>query len=124
MTDEENLAREAIRRTIMGYNIHGDRRDGASFAELFDADGVLEFAGFGPAPGFRSAGIAEIRARTATWTPEPGKDPSLTRTSFIRHNLTTSEIELTGPDTARARTYFIVMTEGGPDHAGVQPRRS
>jgi hypothetical protein len=45
-------------------------------------------------------------------------DPSLSLTSFIRHNLTTSEIELVGTDIARATTYFMVVTEIGLDHAG------
>lgn len=118
MTIEEMLAREGIRKTIHGYNAAGDARDGAAFAALFADDAVLEFAGYGPVPGFRSDGIAEIRARTASWSPVPGKDPSLTLASFIRHNLTTCRIDLTGPDSAAARTYFVVFTNIGPDHAG------
>ncbi len=108
-----------IRRTIQAYNIAGDSRDAAKYVALFAEDAVLEYAGFGPTPQFRVQGRAEIAARTATWNPAPGQDPSLSATMFIRHNLTTSEIELTGPDTARARTYFVVMTQLGPDHAGV-----
>lgn len=119
MEPQESAAREAIRRTIQAYNAAGDRRDGESFHRLFAADGVLEFAGFAPLPAFRSVGREEIRARTASWSPVPGEDPSMTLASFIRHNLTTSEIELTGPDTARARTYFVVFTDIGPDHAGL-----
>jgi uncharacterized protein (TIGR02246 family) len=114
MTDEE-----AIRATIHGYNLAADRRDAAAFAELFAEDAVFEYAGFGPTPGFRCVGRAEIAARTANWNPLPGKDPSLSATTFIRHNLTTSEIALTGPDSARARTYFVVLTDLGPDHQGV-----
>lgn len=118
MTLDEMLAREGIRKTIHGYNAAGDARDGKAFVALFAEEAVLEFAGFGPVPGFRSAGIGEIRARTATWSPDPGKDPSLTLASFIRHNLTTCRIDLTGPDSATARTYFVVFTDIGPDHAG------
>ena len=114
MTDHE-----AIRATIMGYTVAADSRDAARFATLWAEDALFEFAGFDPLPGFRRAGLAEIAAGTAAWSPVPGKDPSLSQTAFIRHNLTTSEIELTGPDSARARTYFVVMTELGPDHAGV-----
>jgi hypothetical protein len=118
MTIEDLLACEGIRKTIHGYNAAGDARDGAAFAELFAEDAVLEFTGFGPVPGFRSDCIAEIRARTASWSAVPGKDPSLTLASFIRHNLTTCRIDLTGPDGAAARTYFVVLTDIGPDHAG------
>ena len=119
MTDAEDLAREGVRQTINAYSIAGDQRDRAAFARLWADDALFEFAGFGPLPGFRRKGIAEICAGTASWSALPGKDPSLARTRFIRHNLTTSEIELTGPDMAKARTYFVVVTEAGPDHAGI-----
>jgi hypothetical protein len=118
MNLDEMLAREGVRKTIHGYNAAGDARDGRSFTALFADEAILEFAGFGPVPGFRSEGIGEIRVRTATWSPEPVKDPSLSQTRFIRHNLTTCLIELTGPDSATARTYFVVFTDIGPDHAG------
>lgn len=118
MTVEEMLAREGVRKTIHLYNAAGDARDGEAFVRLFAEDAVLEFAGFGPVPGFRSAGLEAIRARTATWSPVPGQDPSLSLASFIRHNLTTCRIDLTGPDEANARTYFVVFTDIGPDHAG------
>jgi hypothetical protein len=118
MTVEELLAREGVRKTINLYNAAGDARDGAAFVRLFAADAVLEFAGFGPVPGFRSEGLEAIRTRTATWSPVPGKDPSLSLASFIRHNLTTCRIDLTGADSATARTYFVVFTDIGPDHAG------
>ena len=38
---------------------------------------------------------------------------------FARHNLTTSKLEITGPDSAEARTYWFVNTNIGPDHSGV-----
>ena len=118
MTHDEATAIEAIRRTIHGYNIAADSRDAEAYHPLFAADAVLEFAGLPPVPGFRSEGRSEIRARTASWSLEPGKDPSLSLTRFIRHNLTTCGIALAGPDTATARTYFIVYTEIGADHMG------
>jgi hypothetical protein len=118
MTAEEGAAIEAIRGTINSYTIAGDSRNAALFGTLWADDAVLEFAGFPPVPGFRSEGAEEIRSRTAIWSPDPAKDPSFAKTRFIRHNLTTSLIELTGPDSARARTYFIVFTEIGQDHMG------
>jgi hypothetical protein len=123
MTLEEMLAREGIRKTIHGYNAAGDARDGEAFVALFADDAVLEFGGFGPVPGFHSAGIDAIRARTTTWSEEPGKDPSLSLASFIRHNLTTCRVVLNGPDSASARTYFIVLTDIGMDHAGTYTDR-
>lgn len=118
MTERECAAIEAVRRTINSYTIAGDSRNGALFGTLWAHDAVLEFEGFPPVPGFRCEGVDEIRSRTASWNPDPAKDPSFAKTRFIRHNLTTSLIELTGPETARARTYFIVFTEIGQDHMG------
>ena len=119
MTQTESAAREAIRKTIHAYSMAGDQRDAAGFARLWAEDALFEFAGFGPLPAFRRQGLAEIVAGTASWSAKPGLDSSLARTAFIRHNLTTSEVELTGHDTAWARTYFVVVTEMGPDHAGL-----
>ena len=118
MTGEEQAAVAAIRRTIAGYTIAGDSRNAEAYWPLFAEDAVLEFDGFPPVPGFRCAGREEIRARVASWSPVPGEDPSLKLTRFIRHNLTTCQITPTGPDGARAKTYFIVYTEIGPDHMG------
>jgi len=118
MTNDDRIAIESIRKTIHSYTIAGDSRDRDLFATLWAEDAVMEFAGFGPVPGFRSVGRAEIVGRTQSWSPVPGQDPSLTLTRFIRHNLTTSLIDLTGADTAKSRTYFVVLTEIGQDHAG------
>jgi len=118
MTEEERCAIEAIRRTIHSYNIAGDSRNAALYVPLWAEDALLEFAGFGPVPGFSCRGACEIAERTKAWNPDPSIDPGFARTKFIRHNLTTSLITLTGPDTATARTYFLVMTEIGQDHCG------
>ena len=118
MTQDERNAIENIRRTITSYTAAGDSRNAAAYHPLWDEDALLEFDGFPPVPAFRCQGRNEIRARTASWSAVPGKDPSLKLTRFIRHNLTTCHIELTGPASARARTYFIVYTEIGPDHMG------
>jgi len=118
MTEEERCAIEAIRRTIHSYNIAGDSRNAALYTPLWAEGALLEFAGFPPVPGFSCKGAKEIAARTEAWSPDPTIDPSFARTKFIRHNLTTSLITLTGPDTATARTYFLVMTEIGQDHCG------
>ncbi len=118
MTLEDMLARESIRETIANYTIAGDTRDAALFNEQWADDALFEFA-FPPLPSFKCQGIAEIQARSATWTPfTKNTDPTMNSASFIRHNLTTCRIELTGKDTAKAKTYFIVITDIGPDHAG------
>lgn len=118
MTVEELLARESIRHTIHSYNIAGDSMRPDDLAATFTENGIYEFAGFGPVPGFHFEGRAAIRAASAGWRKagQPAKPGKL---SFVRHNLTTCRIELTGPDSAAARTYWMVMTDIGPDHSGV-----
>jgi hypothetical protein len=119
MTLEEALAHESIRQTLSGYTVAGDTRDAALFHAQFAEDATLEFAGFPPLPDFKHEGIAAIQRMTAAWIKLPATDPTLKSATFIRHNLTTSRIELTGKDTATARTYFVVFTNIGPDHAGI-----
>ena len=52
--------------------------------------------------------------------PKGQNDGAVKRTAqFVRHNLTTCKIDLTGPDTAKVRTYWMVITDIGPDHSGV-----
>lgn len=118
MTPEEAVARESIRQTITNYTIGGDSQDGELFNAQWADDAKFEFAGYGPhAPAFSIQGIAEITARTSKRPklPIPGHHSA----TFTRHNLTTCHITLTGKDTAKARTYFVVFTDIGPDHAGV-----
>ncbi len=119
MTLDEVVARESIRQTIANYTVAGDTRTRELFHGQFAEDALFEFAGFAPLPGFRHEGIEAIRGMTAAWVKLPVEDPTMRSASFIRHNLTTCDIRLTGPNTATARTYFVVFTDIGPDHAGV-----
>ena len=90
-----------------------DKTPGA-FITLFAEDAVFEFEAFPPLPGFRFEGRAAIdpSVRWAKWQASM-------RTSFVRHNLGTCLIELTGLREAKARTYFSVFTDIGLDHSGV-----
>jgi len=120
MTNEEATAHQGIRQTIARYTVAGDARDPKLFDDLWAEDAVFEFDGWPPLPGFRCEGIEEIHARSASWVPlsVSVQDPAMHGTSFVRHNLTSCHIELTGKATAEALNYFIVMTEIGPDHSG------
>lgn len=117
MTIDEMLAREGIRDAIARYTIAGDSRDRELFLSAFAEDAVFEFAGFPPVPGFRLAGRAEIDP-ASRWRRYAELEAGARGSSFIRHNLTTCRIELTGAATAKARSYFIVFTDIGPDHSG------
>jgi uncharacterized protein (TIGR02246 family) len=97
----------AIRRTFARYNIAGDRGDLAGLAATFTEDGVLR------APGIHVTGRAAIVTRLEA--SMAGHNPALTS---VQHNLTTSLIETDGEGGARCRSYFVVFTDIGPDHAG------
>jgi hypothetical protein len=97
----------AIRRTLARNNISGDRGDLAGLAASFTEDGALR------APGIHAVGRAAIVARLEQ--SMASHKPGLTR---VQHNLTTSLIEVDGEGSARCRSYFVVFTDIGPDHAG------
>lgn len=123
MTPEEAAACEEIRRATYDYMAAADAffsDESPDFenvlAQLAD-DVILEFAPFGELPGFSCKGKAEVRAMFGAWIP-PSRNPDVVGSPFVRHNITTCQIKLTGTGTAMAKTYFMVMTDLGPDHAG------
>jgi len=119
MTIDDMLAREAIRQTMVNYNLAGDRLRTDDFVAAFTEDGILESEGVPEADAFRYVGHAELRQWMDRWTRGGEiEKPRTTPASFIRHHLSTSQIELTGRDSARARTYWVAYTDIGPDHCG------
>jgi hypothetical protein len=117
MTLDDLLAREAIRDTMAKYNISGDRLKVDDYVACFTEDGIMESEFVPEDKAFRYSGKAEILAWQQRWlNREPGD--AVHKASFIRHHLSTSKIDITGPDTAKARTYWVAWTDIGPDHAG------
>ena len=117
MTLDEVLAREAIRDTMAKYNTSGDRLKVDDYVACFTEDGIMESEFVPEDKAFRYAGKAEILAWQRRWLDrKPGE--AVHKATFIRHHLSTSKIDLTGPDTAKARTYWVAWTDIGPDHAG------
>jgi hypothetical protein len=115
MTPEEHLAREAIRYTQSVYNSEGDRGRIDGLLSAFTDDGVLElergvFSGKAAIREGLSSGV-EARRQAAGDAGRPR--------GLLRHNLTTSRVEITGEATAEAWTYFFVVTSIGLDHSGV-----
>lgn len=107
MTEAEHLAISAIRQTMAAYTIAGDRFRLDELAACFTPDGVLE------TPLWQAVGRDEIVARL-----RGGGSLGAVKPRFVRHHLTTCLIE-PGPDgTATGRSYFMVLTDIGPDHAG------
>jgi hypothetical protein len=111
MTDEASEL-VAIRNLMSAYNIAGDRMRVEALAATFMEDGVLQT----PTATYR--GRAEILAGLGG-RPEAAAAPRTgPRPTVVRHNLTTSHVTVTGAHAAEGRTYFIVFTDVGPDHAG------
>jgi 3-phenylpropionate/cinnamic acid dioxygenase small subunit len=109
MSLEQAIAREHIRDTLARYNIAGDGRDLAAFVATFTDDAVYESA------VFECTGRANIESYLrAAWAAKPTGPTA----RFRRHNLTTCQIDLTGPTTANSRTYYFVVSDLGPDHSG------
>ena len=117
MTVEELLAREGVRKTLANYTLAGDRLRTEAFVAVFTEDGVLETEGVPAEDTFRYEGRAALRAWMDRWRKPAGEAP-VHAASFIRHYLATCQIELTGPETAKARTYWVAYTDLGPDHCG------
>lgn len=114
----ELAARESIRDLVARYNASGDAGRFDETMALFADDAVVEVV-----PGRSYTGPEEIRslftgaAKTNAPRPQDDGDPKRTR-RFVRHYTATHQIDLLGPDEARGRSYYAVVTESGLDHWG------
>jgi len=110
MTPNEAAACEEIRRTLAQYNQAGDADDARMFADSFAVDGEIHSA------AFDAVGRESIYA----WKANQGIFPAETdgRPTFRMHNVTSTLIEFQPDGTAAVRSYFLVITNTGPDHAG------
>ncbi|MDB5726546.1 MAG: hypothetical protein JWQ16_3300 [Novosphingobium sp.] len=117
MTLADLLAREAIRDTLAKYNVSGDRLKVDDYAACFTEDGIMEAEHKDLTFAFRYEGRETIRAWQQRWL-EGTAQGGVHKATFARHHLSTSKIDLTGPDTAGVRTYWVAWTDIGPDHAG------
>ncbi len=110
MSPGELLARERIRDTMARYNLAGDRGDLEELALCFTETGAIELPGEGEVRG-RGAILARL-ILVADGLRDAAEHP------LLRHHLTTSRIEFRSENEARARSYFLAVTEIGPDHSG------
>ena len=118
MTLEKLLARESIRQTIVDYTMAGDRLRADEFVAVFTDDAVLESDGVPDSDAFRYEGRQAIRDWINRWRSQPQGAPRTDQATFVRHHLSTSQIELTGGESAKGRTYWVAYTDIGPDHCG------
>ncbi len=101
--------RDAIRSLLAQYTYNGDRGRLSGLAACFAADGVLEF------PGGAGTGPEGVTAALSQGEASPAR-------TFVRHHTTNPLIEVSG-DTATVRSYFSVVSDNGPDHAGTYDDR-
>lgn len=119
MTLEEMLVRESIRQTMAQYTMAGDRLRREEFLAVFTEDAILESEGVADEDSFRYEGVEQIGQWITRWSNRSSDEVAPThQATFVRHHLATSHIEVAGPDSARARTYWTAYTDIGPDHAG------
>lgn len=115
MNVDELLAREAIRDTMARYTLAGDRLRVDDFVAVFTEDAVLASEGVEDADVFRHEGRPAIRRWIAGWS---NRRTDKSAPTFVRHHLSTSLVEMTSAETAKARTYWVAYTNIGPDHCG------
>ena len=108
LTVEEMLAREGIRKTIAQYTDAGDNGRYEDLIPCYAEDGVFEIA-IG-----RWQGRSEIEAALRGMRAQRDADAPLLQ----RHHLGTCRIEVEDATRARAITYYTVISDCGPDHAG------
>jgi len=118
VTLKELLARESIRKTIANYTLAGDRLRVDEFIAVFTEDAVLESEYVPEADAFHYEGREQIRSWLTRWSNPSGEDQTTHQASFVRHHLATCQIDITGAETARARTYWMAYTDIGQDHCG------
>lgn len=118
MTLQEMLAREAIRRTMARYTTAGDRLKVAEFRAVFTEDGVLESDGVAARDQFHFRGRDQIGAWLERWLQPAQAHTGQPQASFVRHHLSTCDIDITDAGSARARTYWTAYTDIGADHGG------
>jgi len=118
MTVDELLARESIRTTMASYTMAGDRLRADDFIAVFTEDAVLASEGVPESDAFRYEGRQAIREWIARWGSRTEGAARAHQATFLRHHLSTSLIEFTGAETAKARTYWVAYTDIGADHSG------
>lgn len=115
MTEQDQLARAGIEKTLAACTLAGDSRKADAYAACFSEDGVLElqnarYEGREAIRAFMAApSVIAKRSVIASGARLPG---------FVSHHLTTCRIELSSATTAHVRTYWLVTTAAGLDHNG------
>ena len=117
MDIDELLARESIRDLVARYNACGDSGRFDEMIVLFAEDAVVELRGETLEGRAAIRGMFErVASRTGKKPKAPAAPPRASK--FIRHFTSTHQIDVEGPDRARGRAYYAVLTDAGLDHWG------
>lgn len=113
----EVVARESIRDLVTRYNSNGDTGRFAQVRELFAEDAVMDVGGPQNPQVYR--GIDEIMT-IFTGAKERWGEEARQRGSqqYVRHCVSTHQIDVIDADHATGRCYFQVYMAHGLDHWG------
>lgn len=111
MEQWELAARESIRDLVARYNANGDAGRIEQVLTLFAPDALLDIE------GTVYAGHAEIRGMFEQAIRDIAAGSAADGT-VVQHHTSTLQIDVTGPSSATARSYFQVLMGGGLDHWG------
>lgn len=106
----ELAACEGIRDMLARYAHFADSGCFAELAALFLEDGSMEIEGREPLTG-RDAILAFVTGTKSSLG-------STLQKPYIRHHVSSVRIDLESADRATAASYFLAITERGPDHWG------
>jgi hypothetical protein len=114
MSSLHDIARVQIQHTMAIYCSSVDSGDPDGVASAFMPSARLELSS-----GTQAQGQEAIRSFYAAviGPGRPDRQPDGT-IPLLRHNLTTSRVELLDQDRAQGWTYFMTLTRFGLDHAG------
>ena len=114
----ELAARESIRDLVARYNANGDSGRLAHVLELFADDATMELAGDeGEVRTFRGRTEIESIFTGAVSSFRESAD-ARSQPGYLRHCVTTHQIDLVDRTHATGRCYFFVIRANGLDHWG------
>jgi hypothetical protein len=105
----ELVARTAARDLVDRYAVSADAGRFDELIALFTPDTVFD------ADGVRIEGRDALEAYFHRVKERLAAE---TATAHIRHHVTTHRVDVDGPDAASGITYYLAITEIGPDHWG------
>lgn len=110
MESWELAARESIRDLVARYNANGDSGRFDAVLELFAPDAVMDVESFGVKVGREEIRTIFTGARDRA---EYGHHPV-----YVRHMVSTHQIDVHEMSRASGRAYYFVITAVGLDHWG------